>query len=275
MDTFDQFEYQMHESALRGTLRRNSMRNSIKLCTLATVLVASATFASASTIAIISGAGSAASHSNGALEYLGYFPTSGSGYPSGPLTYNTTFSNSAPVVATPTTVNIGTGGVWSGPILTSSWVSFANTAPGQLAPTNGDYVYETTIDTTGLGGGTWAGTFALLADDTVSVFLNGTNVTNEFVTSPGVGSNVKCADLAPTCTGLGLVVPFGTVLGPNFNANGLNTVVFVVQQTGNASEGLDFAGVISQTTVPEPNTLLMLGTGMLGTAGAMFRRMRK
>jgi PEP-CTERM motif len=49
----------------------------------------------------------------------------------------------------------------------------------------------------------------------------------------------------------------------------------VVEQTGLSAEGLDFTATASTSPVPEPSTLLMLGTGLVGSAGALFRRMRK
>ncbi len=240
------------------------MKNFLKLSALATVLVASAACASAATISIGS-SGSSGPYTNGALQFLGYNSTSGTTYPSS-LSLTTNLG-----VSTGTTVNIGTGGgVWVGPLAGSSWVSFANTAPGALVPNNGDYVYMTTFDTTSLGAGALTGSMTILADDTVSVFLNGTALGNEAETAQPVGADGHCSSGVPSCTNAA-----GTTFALTGLTNGVNTLYFVVEQTGLAAEGLDFTATASTSAVPEPSTLLMLGTGLLGSAGALFRRMRK
>jgi hypothetical protein len=245
------------------------MKNFFKLSALAAVLVASATYASASTITLASAGSATGPYTNGTLEFLGYNATQGVIYP-GSVTFNTTV-NGAAFAATGATTNIGTGGgVWVGPLTGSSWVSFTNTAPGAGVSANGSYIYRTTFDTTSLGAGSYTGSLAILADDTVSVFLNGTAIGNEVETAQPVGADGHCSAGVPSCSD-----PAGTLVSLNGIVSGVNTLYFVVEQTGLSAEGLDFVGTVSTSPVPEPSSLLMLGTGLLGSAGALFRRMRK
>lgn len=165
------------------------------------------------------------------------------------------------------TFDISAGSVWHAPIANSSYVSFSSqTGPtGGLVAPNGTYVYTTTFtispsDVTDLG------TLTVLADDTVSVFLNNSLILQSGSPMGSGNSYAHCSDNGPNC-----LTPFTfTFTGL---AEGLNELTFDVKQVNGSSEGLDFAGSIdpSAASVPEPLSLVLFGTGMLSLL-ALSRR---
>lgn len=207
-----------------------------KISALGVALVVTAAFASADTIQLGSyGTGSAnMGNQNSALVFTG--------------TPSTTF-------------NIGDGGVWTAALPNSSWVSqnAQNFPGGSNVEPNAVYTYSTTFT---LANASYAGSILVMADDTTDVWLNG-NLLQNFAG----GGNTKCQDQQPNCVvPLSVSLPYGDFLA------GVNTLTFNVHQTNLNAEGLDFAGSVS--AVPEPGSLLLLGTGLFGVAGEMFRRMR-
>ena len=161
------------------------------------------------------------------------------------------------------TFNISPGTVWHSAIGNSSWVSFnAATGPtSSLVTPNGDYIYSTTFSlaSTAIND---IGTLSVLADDTVSIFLNGNLILQSAGPMGPNNSYATCSDVGPNC-----ITPL-TFNFTGFTA-GLNTLTFDVKQVNLQNEGLDFSGSIS--SVPEPLPLALLGTGLLALVGLSRR----
>lgn len=219
------------------------MQLNLKIPALGAVLVLSTAFASANTI------------------QLGSFAT---GVAPGSFGNSSMVFVSGPVGTTPTTYQLNNvTPTWHAALGSSTWIGSTPTSgpDGTVDPPKGTYIYSTTFT----ADSSYGGTIMVLADDTTSVFLNGVQIA-----AAGSGADTHCDATGINCL-IPVTIPVGTFL------NGLNTLSFDVLQQGLEApgtdpEGMDFNGSISN--IPEPSTLLMLGTGLIGSAGALLRRMR-
>jgi hypothetical protein len=239
----------------------------LKVAILPAFFLALASAAYADNITLNSSGCSTLPCTNGALQYLGTSPLNN--YTSGGLVAPTSPTTGLPNALGFITysVNPATSGntVWLTAISGSSWVSFSTTGasytPNPTIP-NDFYYYETTFTANG-GTTPYDGTLSVMADDTAEVLLNGVVI----VPFGTVGSDGACADGQPTCVSVDTISLNGTLL----NA-GTNTLEIINAQTGVSAEGVDVSANLIQT--PEPSSLLLLGTGLLGLAFGLFRKQK-
>jgi hypothetical protein len=252
------------------------MKNIGKFAVLGAVLTASASFASAASIQIgsyatftCSGANAANCTTPAATVPTGDVNTSTTdlGFVAFPFGNGPTWTNPSGTIAPSTGAPAATytllpaSPTWAAALANSTWVGgSANAGPGGTNPAQGFYTFQTTFTDTGV----FSGLLNVMADDSTEVFLNGSLI----IPFGSFGSDFHCADNLPTCSAEDSVLIS--------SVSGLNTLTFVVEQAGDfAAVGTDPSGVdfdATLTATPEPSSLMLLGSGLVGAAGLFFRR---
>ncbi len=186
------------------------------------------------------------------------------------ITLDSSASNDTNSTGKPT-LDINPNPAWAAALPGSFWVSFIQsgnpTVPGYVQVLNGSEV--TFTQRFYLDAAATAATLSVMADDTTSVILNGHTIFA--ATNLGAKGYPTCSAQPIGCLATTMETFTFAALAPYLRA-GNNTIQFGVEQKNSVAFGLDYAGSIS-TTVPEPASLALIGSG-LALLGLASRRLR-
>lgn len=154
-------------------------------------------------------------------------------------------------------VDTSFAGGWASAISGTHWINPSTTGSGSQSFGVYSYTYTTTFDLTGLIPATAMLSGLVQADDIVTLFLNGNQVSN-----PNIGTYTK---------------PTAFTIGSQYSSDflsGINTLSFVVQNSGNYATGFDAS--ISGTALsaaPEVGSFAMISAaGIFLTGVGLLRR---
>jgi hypothetical protein len=170
------------------------------------------------------------------------------------------------------TIAIAPNSLWLAALPGSSWVSFGTTgsvsAPGFFVVPNGTDV--SFFDVFNVAGTPTGGSLSVLADDSATVYLNGTLLATEAARAGN--TYATCSDF-----GVGCLVSTVINLPASVLQSGSNTLEFDVAQRNGVSFGLDYVGSVIvpatlSVSVAEPGIAVLMVLGLVSIGGASFLR---